>query len=101
MSIRTSTLFLAIAAMSTAASAAFAADVAQPETPGSQAPKAVAEATHLPKVHGIDHRVRQPEAQASGNARAQAVAESIHLKKSHGVVNNSADKRLEFAHPNH
>lgn len=101
MTIRTSTLSLAIAAMSMAASAAFAADVAQPETPGSEIAKAVAEAKHLPKVHGIDNRARQPDAQAPGDPRAQAVAEAIHLKKSHGVINDSADQRLEFAHPNH
>jgi opacity protein-like surface antigen len=101
MSIRTSTLSLAIAAVTMAASAAFAADVAQPETPGSQAPKAVAEAAHLSRVHGIDSRARQPQAQAAGDAKAQAVSEAIHLKKSHGVINDSADKQLEFAHPNH
>lgn len=101
MTIRTTTLSLAIAAMSMAASAAFAADVAQPETPGSEGPKAVAEARHLAKLHGIDSRAKQPEAQAPGDAKAQSVAEAIHLKKSHGVINDSADKRLEFAHPNH
>ena len=95
-----STLSLAIAAM-TLASAAFAADVAQPETPGSAAAQAAAEAKHLPKVHGINNLAKQPEAQAAGNANAQAVAEATHLKKSHGKVNNSADKRLEIDHPNH
>lgn len=96
MSIRTSTLFLAIAAMTMAASAAFAADVAQPETQGSVAAQAVAEANHLAKVHGIDNRARQPEAQAPGDANSQAFADAIHLKKSHGNVNDSADKRLEM-----
>lgn len=101
MTIRTTTLSLAIAAMSMAASAAFAADVAQPETPGSEGPKAVAEARHLARLHGIDSRAKQPEAQAPGDAKAQSVAETVHLKKSHGVINDSADRRLEFAHPNH
>jgi hypothetical protein len=101
MSIRTTTLSIAIAAMAMASSAAFAADVAEPETPGSKAAQAVAEAKHLPKVHGIDYRAKQPVAQAPGDAGAQEVAESIHLKRSHGVINDSADQRLEFAHPNH
>lgn len=101
MLIRTSTISLAIAAIGLAASAAFAADVAQPETPGSEGPKAVAEARHLARLHGTDSRAKQPDAQAPGDAKAQAVAEVIHLKRMHGVINDSADKRLEFAHPNH
>jgi hypothetical protein len=100
MTIRTSTLSLAIA-MSMAASAALAAEVALPETPGSEGPKQVAEALHLPKVHGIDHRAPQPDAQTPGHPLAQAVAEAIHLKRTHGTINDSADQRLEFDHPNH
>lgn len=99
--LRTSTLSLAIAAMTMAASATFAAQVAQPETPGSEAAQAVAEAKHLARVHGSDDRARQPQAQAPGDASAQAVAEAIHLKRPHGSVNDSADQRLEFDHPNH
>lgn len=99
--LRTSTLSLAIAAMTLAASAAFAADVAQPETPGSAAAQAAAETKHLARVHGIDYRAPQPQAQAAGDARAQAVAEARHLAKSHGIVNDSADQRLEIDHPNH
>jgi len=101
MSMRKSTISLAIAAVAMSVSATFAADVAQPETPGSEAPKAVAEAQHLRKQHGIDYRAKQPEAQAPGDKGAQARAESIHMKKSHGVINDSADKRLEMDHPNH
>lgn len=99
MSARTSILALALASLG--ASAAFAADVAQPETPDSEGPKAVAEARHLAKAHGIDYRAKQPEAQAAGSPAAQPAAETIHLKRQHGVVNDSADRRLEFAHPNH
>lgn len=97
----TSTLSLAVAALTLAASAALASEVAQPETPANAAAQAVAEAKHLARVHGIDYRAPQPQAQAAGDARAQEVAEAIHLKKSHGVVNDSADQRLEIAHPNH
>lgn len=100
-SLRTTTLSIAVAAITMAASAAFAADTAQPETPGSAQAQAVAEAKHLARVHGIDYRARQPQAQAAGDARAQAVAEAMHLKKAHGNVNDSADQRLEFDHPNH
>lgn len=83
------------------ATAAFAADVAEAETPGSAGPKAAAEAKHLAKPHGIDKTAKQPIAQAPGNQKAQAVAEAKHLKKKHGNVNDSADKRLEMGHPNH
>lgn len=83
------------------AASSFAADVAKPETPGSEAPKAAAEAKHLAKPHGIDKSARQPEAQTAGDAKAQAKAEAKHLKKKHGKVNDSADKRLEKDHPNH
>ena len=84
------------------AAASFAADVAEPETPGSEAPKAAAEAKHLAKPHGTDKPAKQPEeAQKSGDSKAQAKAEAKHLKKKHGKVNDSADKRLEKDHPNH
>lgn len=99
--VRTTTLSLVIATMTLAASAAFATDVAQPETPGSQAAQAAAEAKHLARVHGIDNRARQPQAEAPGSVRAQAAAEALHLKKTHGIVNDSADRRLEIDHPNH
>lgn len=82
------------------ATAAFAADVAQPETPGGAAPKAAAEARHLAKVHGLK-KTKQQEAQAAGSPKAQAAAEAKHLKKKHGGVNDSADRRLEKGHPNH
>ncbi len=83
------------------ATASFAADVAKPETPGSAAPKAAAEAKHLAKPHGTDASAKQPEVQTAGSAKAQAKAEAKHLKKKHGKVNDSADKRLEKDHPNH
>lgn len=83
------------------AAASFAADVAKPETPGSEAPKAAAEAKHLAKPHGTDKSAKQPEAQKAGDAKVQAKAEARHLKKKHGKVNDSADKRLEKDHPNH
>ena len=79
---------------------ATAADVVQAETPGSAAPKAAAEAKHLSKKHGLKD-TKQPEAQMAGSEKAQAAAETKHLKKKHGNVNDSADKRLEMAHPNH
>lgn len=83
------------------ASATFAADVAQPETPGSEGPKAVAEANHLARQHGLVKPAQEVEVEMSANARAQAVAESIHLRKTHGNINDSADQRLEKDHPNH
>jgi hypothetical protein len=67
----------------------------EPETPGSEAPKAAAEAKHIPKAHGIDKTAKQPQAQATGSAKSQAVAEAKHLKKSHGKVNDSADQRTQ------
>lgn len=79
---------------------AYAADVAPPETPGSDAPKAAAEKKHLAKKHGLQP-VKQPQAQMAGDAGAQAKAEAKHLKKTHGKINDSADKRLEKDHPNH
>lgn len=85
----------------TFASATFAADVAQPETPGSEGPKATAEARHLAKPHGLVTDLNQVEAQVSGSTRSQAAAEAIHLGMTHGTVNDSADKRLEMDHPNH
>lgn len=66
----------------------------EPETPGSEGPKAAAEAQHIPKTHGIDKTAKQPAAQAMGNVSSQAAAEANHLKKSHGNVNNSADERM-------
>jgi hypothetical protein len=83
------------------ATATFAADVAQPETPGSEAPKAAAEKKHLAKTHGTTNMAKQPEAQAAGDDKAQAKAEAKHLKKKHGNVNDVADQRLEKDHPNH
>ena len=82
------------------ATAAYAADVAQPETPGSAAPKAAAEKKHLAKKHGLPAG-KQVEAQMAGDSGAQAKAEAKHLKKTHGKINDSADKRLEKDHPNH
>jgi hypothetical protein len=76
------------------ASVGFAADVAEPETPGSAGPKAVAEAIHNARVHGISSLVSQPLAQAPGSEKAQAVSETIHLQKQHGTINDSADQRM-------
>lgn len=90
------TLFVALFA-----TASFAANDGQPETPGSAGPKAAAEAKHLAKPHGIDNSAKQPEAQTAGSKKAQARAEAKHLKKSHGKVNDAADQRLEKDHPNH
>jgi opacity protein-like surface antigen len=91
-----------IALVMTAAVAgfSFAADVAQPETPGGEKPKAAAESKHLAKKHGLK-KPKQQEAQAAGSEKAQAAAEAKHLKKKHGNVNDSADQRLEKGHPNH
>lgn len=85
----------------TFASTTFAANVAEPETPGSEGPKATAEARHLAKRHGLVTDLNQVEAQTSGSGRSQAAAEAIHVGKTHGMVNDSADKRLEMDHPNH
>lgn len=71
------------------------------QMPGSREAQAVAEAIHLKKLHGMDARVEQPEAQTPGSEKSQAVAEARHLKKSHGMINDAADKRLEFDHSNH
>lgn len=73
---------------------AFAASTAEPETPGSEAPKAVAEATHMARMHGIDNRAKQPLAEAPGSERAQAAAEARHLPLAHGNINDSADRRM-------
>lgn len=83
------------------ASATFAADVAQPETTGSEGPKAVAEANRLARQHGLVKPAHEVEVQMPGDARAQAAAESIHLRRTHGNINDSADQRLEKDHPNH
>jgi hypothetical protein len=92
---------MAILLAATFAGATLAADVAEPETPGSEGPKAAAEAKHLAKTHGLVIDPNQLEAQASGSPRSQADAEAIHLVRPHGSVNDSADKRLEIDHPNH
>ena len=76
------------------ASIAFAAPAAEPETPGSEAPKMVAEAIHNAKVHGLDAKATHPVAQAPGSEQAQAASEAIHLKKQHGSINDSADQRM-------
>lgn len=85
---------IALLSASLFASAAFAADVAEPETPGSAASQAVAEAIHNARVHGISSLAPQPIAEAPGSEKAQAVSESIHLKKQHGNINDSADQRM-------
>lgn len=89
MSARTSSLCLALAALAITGAA-----VAAPEAqvPGSDAPKAVAEARHTAKVHGIDTTAKQPDAQAVANPSAQAIAEATHLAKRHGNINNAADR---------
>ena len=76
------------------ASVGFAATAAEPETPGSEAPKMVAEAIHNARIHGVTAKATQPIAQAAGSEQAQAVSESIHLKRQHGQVNDSADQRM-------
>lgn len=76
------------------ASVSFAADVAEPETPGSLGPKMVAEAIHNDRVHGISSTAVQPIAQAPGSGQAQAASEHIHLQKRHGNINDSADRRM-------
>ena len=75
------------------ASAGFAA-TAEPETPGSAGPQAVAEAIHNARDHGLSNLTKQPIEQAAGSEQAQAVSESIHLKKQHGGINDSADQRM-------
>jgi len=42
-----------------------------------------------------------PNAQMPANETAQVRAEAKHLAKTHGNVNDSADKRLDLAHPQH
>jgi tRNA A37 methylthiotransferase MiaB len=76
------------------ASVAFAAPSQEPETPGSQGPKMVAEAIHNAKVHGLKDAANQPMPETPGHEQAQAVSESIHLKKQHGNINDSADQRM-------
>ena len=76
------------------ASLAAAATTPEPETPGSEGPKMVAEAIHNAKVHGVSNVANQPMAQAAGSAQAQAAAEAVHLRKQHGNINDSADQRM-------
>lgn len=93
-------LFLAIVA-----GAGFAADVPQPETPGSAGPQAYAEMLREARIQQSGRTAfnpaSQPVAQAAGDRGAQETAEAIHVKKTHGSVNQSADQRLELDHPNH
>lgn len=87
------------------ASVGFAADVPQPETPGSAAAQAYAEALREARLKSgstaASYLAQQPAAQAPGSAATQAAAEAAHLRKTHGNINQSADQRLEFDHPNH
>jgi hypothetical protein len=83
------------------ATVTYAGNIPQPQTPGSPQAEAAAEAIHNARQHGIDNSAKQPQAQMAGSAKAEAVAEATHLKKTHGQINNSADQRLEFDHPNH
>ena len=76
------------------ASLAFASPAQEPETPGSEGPKLVAEAIHNARVHGTSGAPKQQIAQVPGSEQAQAVSEAIHLKKQHGTVNDSADRRM-------
>ena len=85
---------LALLSASLFASAGIAATAAEPETPGSEGPKLVAEAIHNARPHGLDNRARQPLAGTPGSEQAQAVSEAIHLKKEHGRINDSADQRM-------
>ncbi|HWI84069.1 hypothetical protein [Ramlibacter sp.] len=84
---------IALLATTVFTSIGFAAPAAQPETPGSEKPKMVAEAIHNARVHGLASS-QQPIAQAAGSEQAQTVSESIHLKLQHGNVNDSADRRM-------
>jgi hypothetical protein len=93
MFMRKSTITL-LSATALIASGVFAAPAAEPETPGSEGPKTVAEAIHNARVHGTTNVAKQPIAETPGSAQAQAVSESIHLKKQHGNVNDSADQRM-------
>lgn len=90
----TSKSTIALLSATLVASVAFAADVAEPETPGSAGPQAVAEGIHNARVHGVSSLAPQPTAQAAGSDKAQAASESIHLKRQHGNVNESADQRM-------
>ena len=76
------------------ASIAFASPAQEPETPGSEGPKMVAEAIHNAKVHGLDAKATHPVAQAPGSEQAQAASEAIHLKKQHGLSGETADQRM-------
>ena len=76
------------------ASIAVASPTQEPETPGSEGPKLVAEAVHKARVHGISNVAMQPIAQAAGSEQAQAAAETIHLKKQHGLSGETADQRM-------
>ncbi|MDP3761654.1 MAG: hypothetical protein Q8R01_14185 [Ramlibacter sp.] len=89
MSVRTLSLSLALAALAITGAAAATPEA---QVPGSDAPKAVAEARHNAKVHGIDMAAKQPAAQAAGSPSAQAKAEAEHLAKSHGRINDAADR---------
>lgn len=75
------------------ASVAFASNVAEPETPGSAGPQAVAEAIHNARMHGNLGLPVQPVAQAPGSVQPQAVSEDIHRRRLHGSINDSADQR--------
>lgn len=93
MSTRKSTIALLTATLF--ASVSFASEVAEPETPGSSGPKAVAEAIHLARTHGVSSLAPQVNAQAPGSETAQAVSEGIHLKKQHGApAGETADQRM-------
>jgi hypothetical protein len=76
------------------ASLAFASPAQEPETPGSEGPKLVAEAIHNARVHGTSDAPKQLIAQVPGSEQAQAVSEAIHLRKQHGTINDSADRRM-------
>lgn len=86
--------FITLLSATLFASVGFAADVAEPETPGSAGPKAVAESIHNARVHGSTGIAPQPIAQAPGSERAQANSEAVHLQKQHGNINDSADQRM-------
>jgi TolA-binding protein len=77
------------------AASSFAADVAQPETPGHKGSQQAAEAKHMKKPHGNSKAAKQTEVQAQGSERAKDAAEAKHTKKQHGNVNDSADKRTQ------
>jgi hypothetical protein len=64
------------------ASVGFAADVAEPETPGSAGPKAVAEAIHNARIHGTSSVAPQLIAQAPGSRKAQAVPRAFTCRGS-------------------